>query len=306
MYFNTMFFNFLFRVILVRFADRGLVVDGRPNLALFYQLYWTISLPFLFIFVINYPIKPIVNGTFTESTQARICLRRAIDTEEESVVRGRILSLIFPCLCEILNRYFSSKVSTFLRGLCPNNRMGCIGKFRRNLIDLVDNSIYITCWALYACLDGLLILLAMTTNSPVFAPQEFFFLYNLVSFLFIDIFHGIVMPLRMDLSWNRENIAHPFHMDKESRLEPRRYTTEGWTRIPENPPPSPMLVRRHLPGHYMRKLLMNRGMPMVMEEEMGMGMVEVTSTLKYCSKSNVKQRQEKLEAHFARKLQVET
>ena len=61
--------------------------------------------------------------------------------------------------------------------------MSCIGKYRRNLIDLVDNSFYITCWALYACLDGLLLLLAMTTNSPVFAPENFFFLYNLVTFL---------------------------------------------------------------------------------------------------------------------------
>ena len=113
-----MFFNFLFRVILVRFADRGLVANGKPNLALF-----------------------------------------------------------------------------------------CIGKFRRNLINLEDNSIYITCWALYACMDRLLLLLAMTTNSPLFAPQHFFFLYNLVSFLFIDILHGIVIPLRMDLSWNREHIT---------------------------------------------------------------------------------------------------
>ena len=300
-----MFFNFLFRVILVRFADRGLVANGKPNLTLFYQLYWTISLPFLFIFVVNYPIKPIVNGTFTDSTQARICLQRTLDTEEESVLRGRIFSLIFPCLCEILNRYFSAKVSTFLRGFCPNNRMGCIGKFRRNLIDLVDNSIYITCWALYACLDGILLLLAMTTKSPVFAPQEFFYLYNLVSFLFIDIFHGIVIPLRMDLSCNREQIARAFHMHKESRLEPRRCFTEGWKRIPETPPPSPLLVRRHLTGRNMRMLLMKRGMPMVMEEERGMPKVEVRSTLRYCSKWNVKERQEKLEGHFAMKLQAQ-
>ena len=255
--------------------------------------------PILFIFIVNYPIKPIVIGTFTESTQARICLRRHLDIEEEeSWLRGRIFSLIFPCLCEILNRYFSAKVGTFLRGLCPNKRMSCIGKFRRNLIDLVDNSFYITCWALYACLDGLLLLLAMTTNSPVFAPENFFFLYNLVTFLFIDIFHGVVIPLRMDLSWNKEHIPRTFYMHNQSSLEPRRWT-EGWRRTPTNPPPSPFLVRKRLVRH-------NMHMSMVKEEEMGMPMVEVMGTIRYCSKCNLKERQEKLEGHIARKLQVQT
>ena len=34
----TLFFNFFFRVILIRFSDRGLVVDGKPELALFNQV----------------------------------------------------------------------------------------------------------------------------------------------------------------------------------------------------------------------------------------------------------------------------
>ena len=34
----TLFFNFFFRVILIRFSDRGLVVDGKPDLALFNQV----------------------------------------------------------------------------------------------------------------------------------------------------------------------------------------------------------------------------------------------------------------------------
>ena len=305
MYFNTMFFNFLFRVILIRFADRGLVSEGRPNLKLFHQLYWTISAPFLFIFIVNYPIKPILNGTFTESTQARICLQRALDTEEEGALRGRILSLIFPCLCQILNRYFSAKVSTFLSGLCPNKRMSCIGKFRRNLIDLADTSMYITCWALYACLDNILLLMAITTSSPVFAPQSFFFLYNLVSFVFIDIFHGLVIPLRMDLSWNRKHIPQAFYMNNQTSLEPRRYTV-GWKRVPRNPPPSPLLAQRNLMGLRMPTLLMKRGMLVVEEEEeRGMPMVEVMSTIRYCSKCNIYDRKEMLEGCIARKLQIQ-
>ena len=40
LYFNTMLFNFLFRVLLILYADRGLVCDGKPNLLLFRRLYW--------------------------------------------------------------------------------------------------------------------------------------------------------------------------------------------------------------------------------------------------------------------------
>ena len=34
----TLFFNFFFRVILIRFSDRGLVVNGKPELSLFNQV----------------------------------------------------------------------------------------------------------------------------------------------------------------------------------------------------------------------------------------------------------------------------
>ena len=293
-YFNTMFFNFLFRVILVRFADRGLVAQGKPNLVLFHQLYWTISLPFLFIFIVNYPIKAIVNGSFRESTQARICLQMPLDTDEASVLRGRITSLIFPCLAEIINRYFSTKVATFLRGLCPNNKMGCIGKFGRNLIDFGATSKYISCWALYACLDGLLVLLAM--KSQTFTSQNFYNIYNAVSFVFIDIFHGLVIPLNMDLSWTRKHTVQPFYMNCEQILVPRRYT-EGWPRGPGKPPSSPVQVKRKLARHNLRMLLL--------EEEMGMPMVEVSSTIRYCSKCSIKDRKERLEKSIAQKLKFD-
>ena len=39
-YFNTFLFSFIWRVVLIRYADRGLVLDGRPNTQLLKQLYW--------------------------------------------------------------------------------------------------------------------------------------------------------------------------------------------------------------------------------------------------------------------------
>ena len=179
-------------MILIRFADRGLVVDGKPDLLLFRQLYWVgtnfcRSLPpeplrsFLSLSLLNLaggvchllhpwdhhvPSPPDVqrhiqtvhsgkhsqkntglfgnffqhgggspsdvqrhiqtvhtgiyftnhsNSTFEPLgsscpiCQARICLLEQLHSDEESM-KGRIISLVYPCLAEIFNQYFSRKV----------------------------------------------------------------------------------------------------------------------------------------------------------------------------------------------------
>ena len=40
---NTALFSLIFRAVLIRFAHRGLVLQGQPNLRLFDQLFWVIS-----------------------------------------------------------------------------------------------------------------------------------------------------------------------------------------------------------------------------------------------------------------------
>ena len=233
--------------------------------------------------------------------------------EEQSALRGRITSLIFPILCEIINRYFSAKVSIFLKGICPDRKMSCIGKFRRNLIDLATNSTYITCWAVYACLEGVLILMAMTTKLQIFSPQNFFCVYNILAFVFIDLFHGLVLPLKMDLSWNREHIPRPFHSPMNCKREPRRYE-EGLQqkRSPENPPPSPVLVKKLL---YMPRMgtemILKRKLPTSAKEKriiVEMPRVEVdvvTRSLRYCSNCDHKERKEILQRYFVTRLQNE-
>ena len=56
----------------------------------------------------------------------------------------------------------------------------------------------------------------------------------------------------------------------------------------------------------MPTLLMKRGLLVVEEEEKrGMPMVEVMSTIRYCSKCNIYDRKEMLQGCIARKLQVQ-
>ena len=108
---NTHFFNFFFRVVLIRFADRGLVVKGKPELTLFHQLYWTIFFAFFCMGIFNYPISKIVTGTFPESFLGSVCLLRSIEREEDNMT-SRLAMLAYMCITEFFNQYYSWKVTS--------------------------------------------------------------------------------------------------------------------------------------------------------------------------------------------------
>ena len=72
LYFNTFMFSLVFRNVLIRFADRGLVVDGKPHLRLFRQIYWVVFWAFFITTVTHFPILALLRGTFTHYIQARV------------------------------------------------------------------------------------------------------------------------------------------------------------------------------------------------------------------------------------------
>ena len=47
-------------MILVRFADRGLVVKGKPDLLLFQQLYWIVFGAFFILGILSYPLTQVL------------------------------------------------------------------------------------------------------------------------------------------------------------------------------------------------------------------------------------------------------
>ena len=71
---NTTFFSHTFRSVLIRFPDRGLVLQGRPNLKLFNQLFWLILIPYCCIGLVMAPLSSIMNGSFAQLFVAKICI----------------------------------------------------------------------------------------------------------------------------------------------------------------------------------------------------------------------------------------
>ena len=73
-YFQTFFFNCVWRVVHIRFADRGLVVGGKPNIRLLGHLYWITFATFLTIFYFGFPLQKILAGTLQQTNAGRVCL----------------------------------------------------------------------------------------------------------------------------------------------------------------------------------------------------------------------------------------
>ena len=153
---------------------------------------------------------------------------------------------------------------------------------RRNLIVLEENSRYISFWTIFAFIDTLLIspmtlihiikVLLLFAQGPFIRPQFAQVMYIrrkrqcwksdffpnfwsslpttcLLSFLFIDIFHGVVIPLRMVIPWKTEQKEKPAEesfpdMSKRIPLKPRRNAVKvslpEKTSFPATPPPSPL------------------------------------------------------------------
>ena len=236
-YFNTIFFNFIFRMILVRFADRGLVVQGKPELLLFCQLYWVVFATFFTSFILSFPLLKIIRGSFLQSGQAKVCLFQPLEADEEGV-KGRIMALAYPFIAEVFNQYYSRKVTNYLRKLCPNRRMSCIGKYRRNLLSFRDMSKYISSWAAYSVVQGSVMIAAMIFGSSKVSSTLVFWMHNLGAFLFIDFFHGVFTPLHMTLPSRGKRPS--FTRRRQDWLEPRRhFVGHQPSREPSQPPAPP-------------------------------------------------------------------
>ena len=65
------------RVFLICFAERGLVVQGRPNLRLFHQLYWIV----FSVFIVTFPVLMFLRGNFAETTYGKICLQIPLEPD---------------------------------------------------------------------------------------------------------------------------------------------------------------------------------------------------------------------------------
>ena len=222
----TLFFSSLFRMILIRFSDRGLVMHGRPNLVLFKQLYWTIFGAFFCLGSPIFTLLPLLRGTFEENIQSQICMLLNVE-QSRGMTRNLLIQVVFCCMFIIYNSVISYKVNRFKIGICPNGRMGALGFYRRNLITFEDNSKYN--FLLFAnMLVYSLFLLIIIPRFPNISPRLLFWITHGNTFCLLTLF-GLVLPLSMKMPWKskRQRKMTPFYVHKPNLP------------LGHRPPPSP-------------------------------------------------------------------
>ena len=203
-YLWTLFFSLLFRMVLIRFSERGLVERGQTNLLLFHQLYWTLYGAFFFMIIFIFTIMPLIQGTVSANPNGRMCMLRPTDTlKSESNITKTLLSLVFPLIITAYKQLITYKVRKYVSGLCPNGRRGAFGKYRRNLIDFEENSRYISYWLVYAAIASTIRNLA--NMFPCISPVTVFRLANGDNLVFLWLFHGLILPLNMKIPWKSKS-----------------------------------------------------------------------------------------------------
>ena len=90
LYLTTLSLGLIFRWVLIRFSDRGLVVQGSPLLVLLNQLYW-VAFGAFFCFTISiFTVVPFVRGNFEESIRGRECMLLPKETNNKGANRVMI------------------------------------------------------------------------------------------------------------------------------------------------------------------------------------------------------------------------
>ena len=120
--------------------DRGLVIDGRYNLALFAKLFWLVVAAFLTVQLTLWPIGLLLRGKYIlpEGTKGRTCLMEEPQGSDISPDGHKqiLINNSFPTLIIVWITWQRFSTKRFMSGLCPRGRMACVGKYRRNILTL--------------------------------------------------------------------------------------------------------------------------------------------------------------------------
>ena len=218
---------------MVKHAGNGLVRDGSANLRLMRILYWVFTLVLIAVGYGNMPLSMQFKPGFPENTvMGKICLNIDFIDSKESV-KPRLLGFAFPFLWLMYGYLWPRRVYSYINGqnLNQNSFSAYGGKYRRNIFTYKETLSYNSYWCFFIILENT-ILIVMEVYSQHISKEARFIIHHLFCFIFIDIFHGLYLPLkhitscRDHFSSQRQphSVTHFYVRDPE--LVPRRDHTQ--------------------------------------------------------------------------------
>ena len=167
------------RHVLVKYAERGLVHNGYPNLTLFNHLHWLIFIIFIPVCYVTFPLAKQMEGNFPENTiKGQICMNMEFPIGQTNL-KQRMMSLMYPLIMTITNIKFRISLTRFIKGRNLNMRSFAQfgGKNPRNIMSLDQTLKYFIRVIFLIVMDNILILLFQVFTNKI-DPQTRFVLHN--------------------------------------------------------------------------------------------------------------------------------
>ena len=221
-YWVVLFMSFGFRHILILYADRGLVQNGQPNLTLFNQLYWVVVGSWLALGFAMNPGKNLLKGNhlLQDMSRGRACLLRSLPGHSsESQLKYKAIGVVTAMIVSFYITNQRRQLGRYVKGVCPNGRMSCFGKFRRNVVNLDQTYWWLMWWCLAITFWGTSI---SDYGQDFLSVKAQFWIWNITEFLSIEGLH-IVLPLLLNIpSQGTELLSNREFYVRQPELKPRR------------------------------------------------------------------------------------
>ena len=81
---------------------------------------------------------------------------------------------------------------------------------------------YLITWNMFNLVVSTLLVLPNMSDELALSPKTVFWLHKLIHFLFVDVFHGIVIPMRMEVPWDSPRVDPARFYVRPPKMEPRR------------------------------------------------------------------------------------
>ena len=220
-YLTTNCVDVFFRCLVIMYADRGLVVSGKPYISLLINVFWVTWVAHYMI-SLSSDIIWVFQGTFFEMDQGKICLILPLPAYEKN--NSKYPQLLIDTMSDIIFSIFIAKIlhSTYryITNVCPKKSMVCFGKYRRNIFSLAGNIFYF--WSLTVWLFGDSFI---QSGIPYFSPTLTFSAGVVFDIFLLDVIHGLVLPIIILVKWRppqQHQTPNTFYVRKVDILEPRR------------------------------------------------------------------------------------
>ena len=119
----------------------------------------------------------------------------------------------------VFMKYMAWRVKRFLTDHCPNKKMSCIGKYRRNMIDFQQTTYWLICWQVNILLD--IPFQSFLEADQVLSKESKFLIWTTKGVFLNECF--ILTQLAIEAPDRKLKLVHPGQFYVRSPiLEPRR------------------------------------------------------------------------------------